>query len=157
MMEINTDYQTHKPTLGFIVLSALTNSRNKARWKSIPTIRHRSPHWGSSFKMPHFYCSDGTVEVPLQDISLSGLKDMGFMAQCHSISPLLRVKRFAKLVHIVTHSWDNSNAAKDQHVNMMILRNQQEFLALSNYFPATDLNKSSLQTKSQIKINTCTH
>jgi hypothetical protein len=126
-MEINTHYQTQKPTLGFNALS---------------------------FKMPHFYCSDGTVEVPLHDISLSGLKDMGFMEQCHPISPLLRVKHFAKLVHTVTHSWDNSNAAKDQDVNMMILRNQQEFLALSNYFPATDLNKSSLQTKSQIKINT---
>jgi hypothetical protein len=65
----------------------------------------------------------------------------------------LRVKHFVTSAHKVTHSWDNSNAAEEQDVNVVKRVSgtpQQEFLALSNYFPATDLKKSSLQTRNHI-------
>jgi hypothetical protein len=87
--------------------------------------------------------------LPLHDIFTFGPEGHGFIAQCRPISPLLKVKHFVKLVH--THCYTFLGQLKccwgtrcHLGVEHVILRNQQVFLALSNYFPATDLKRSSL-------------
>lgn len=76
------------------ILSALINSRNKARWKSIPTVTDTEAHTGVQCTV--LQNSTSTAVMALlkchcrTSISLSGLKDTGFMAQCHPQSIIMR-------------------------------------------------------------------